>query len=76
VVLLGTKLGADKVSLVAGVSDNLAKRFNSGAIVKEAAAICGGSGGGRPNLAQAGGKDPTKLSEALRKGEQIIKDTK
>lgn len=73
VVLLGTKLGADKVSLVAGVSDPLAKRFNAGQIVKEAATICGGSGGGRPQLAQAGGKDPSKLTDALHKGEDLIK---
>jgi len=75
VVVLGTKLAADKVSLVAGVSDNLSKRFNAGSIVKEAATICGGSGGGRPQLAQAGGKDPAKLKEALLKAEEIVKAT-
>lgn len=73
VVVLGTKLGADKVSLVAAVSDALAKKYNAGQIVKEAATICGGSGGGRPQLAQAGGKDPTKLTEALAKAESLIK---
>jgi alanyl-tRNA synthetase len=73
VVVLGSKLAADKVSLVVGVSDALSKKFNAGQIVKEAAAICGGSGGGRPQLAQAGGKDPSKLNEALAKAESLIK---
>ena len=35
-------------------------------VVKEATKICGGGGGGKPDLAQAGGKDPSKLDEALR----------
>ena len=73
VVLLGAKLGADKVSLVAAVSDPISKKYNAGQIVKEAATVCGGSGGGRPQLAQAGGKEPSKLTEALRKGEDVIK---
>lgn len=66
VVVLGTILGSDKVSLVAGVSDALAKSgINAGKLVKEAATVCGGSGGGKPELAQAGGKDPSKLDAAL-----------
>ena len=65
VVALGATLAPDKVSLVVGVSDSIAKKYNAGQLVKDAAAICGGSGGGRPQLAQAGGKDPSKLGEAL-----------
>jgi alanyl-tRNA synthetase len=66
VVVLASALGADKVSLTVGVSDALVKRgISAGALVKEAAGIVGGSGGGRPQLAQAGGKDPTKISEAF-----------
>ena len=65
VVALAARLAPDKVSLVVGVSDSIAKKYNAGQLVKEAAAICGGSGGGRPQLAQAGGKDPAKLAEAL-----------
>ena len=77
VVVLGTKLEADKVSIVAGVSDGLAKakRFNAGNLVKEAASICGGGGGGRPELAQAGGKDPGKLKQALQAVEDSVRKT-
>ncbi len=66
VAVLGSVQGSDKVSLVAGVSDALTKKgFNAGKLVKEAATACGGSGGGKPELAQAGGKDPSKLDAAL-----------
>jgi alanyl-tRNA synthetase len=75
VVILGARLADDKVSLAAGVSDALAKRFNAGNIVKEAATICGGGGGGRPQLAQAGGKDPAKLSQALSAAADAVRKT-
>jgi alanyl-tRNA synthetase len=65
VVVLGSALG-DKPAIIAAVSDDLVKRgFNAGDLVKKVAAVVGGSGGGRPNLAQAGGKDASKLSEAM-----------
>jgi alanyl-tRNA synthetase len=75
IAVLATQLAPDKVSIVAGVSDALAKQFNAGNLVKEAATICGGSGGGRPQLAQAGGKDPTKLKQALQAIEDSIRKT-
>jgi alanyl-tRNA synthetase len=66
---LGALLAAvtdGKISFIAAVSDDLiAKGLNAGDWVKEAAKIAGGGGGGRPQMAQAGGKDPTKLSDAL-----------
>lgn len=66
IAVLGTAQAADKVSIAAGLSDPLTKRgLNAGKLVKEAATICGGGGGGRPELAQAGGKDASKLGEAL-----------
>jgi alanyl-tRNA synthetase len=66
VVVLASASGVDKVSLTVGVSDDLVKRgINAGTIAKEAAGIVGGSGGGRPQLAQAGGKEPAKINEAL-----------
>jgi alanyl-tRNA synthetase len=65
VVVLGSALG-DKPAIIAAVSDDLVKRgFHAGDLVKKVAAVVGGSGGGRPNLAQAGGKDASKLSEAM-----------
>ena len=57
---------ADKsVTLVSSVSPDLTSRFHAGNIIKEVAPIVGGGGGGRPDFAQAGGKDPSKTSEAL-----------
>lgn len=65
-----------KVQLVAGVTkDMLEKNMHAGNIVKQAATVCGGGGGGRPDMAQAGGKDPSKIKEALQSVEQYIVDT-
>ncbi len=55
----------DKVSLLAIVSKDLTKTFHAGKLVKEVAVIVGGSGGGRPDMAQAGGTMPDRLDEAL-----------
>jgi alanyl-tRNA synthetase len=54
-----------KVNLVAAVTKDLTKRFQAGKLVQEAARVVGGGGGGRPDLAQAGGKEPAKLDAAL-----------
>jgi alanyl-tRNA synthetase len=54
-----------RVSLIAAVTKDLAKRFHAGKLVQEVARAVGGSGGGRPDLAQAGGKDPARLDDAL-----------
>ncbi|MFP3942173.1 MAG: alanine--tRNA ligase, partial [Thermoanaerobaculia bacterium] len=64
VVVLGTRDGG-KVALVAAVSRDLTERVQAGRLVKELAARVGGGGGGRPDFAQAGGKEPEKLPEAL-----------
>jgi len=64
VVVLATSSG-DRVSLVATVTADLASKVHAGRMVKEISAIVGGSGGGRPEMAEAGGKDPSRLSEAL-----------
>jgi len=52
-------------SLVAAVSKDLTPRLSAGTIVKRVAPLVGGSGGGRPDFAQAGGKDPENLPAAL-----------
>ena len=64
VIVLGSAVDG-KVSLVAAVSKDLIKRFPAGRLVQEVAKMVGGGGGGRPDLAQAGGKDASKLDEAL-----------
>jgi len=69
VVVLGSAVD-NRPMLIAAVTDDLVKRgLNAGELVKVAAQVIGGSGGGRPTLAQAGGKDASKLSEAI---DQII----
>ena len=65
-VVLGSAPAADKVSLVAAFSKSAnAQGLQAGKFIGPIAKICGGGGGGRPNLAQAGGRDPSKLAEAL-----------
>ena len=64
IIVLGSAVDG-KVNLVAAVSKDLAKRFAAGRLVQEIAKMVGGGGGGRPDLAQAGGKDASKLDEAL-----------
>ena len=67
-VLLGA-VAADKVAFVAAVPDALIKKgLKAGDWVREVAKIAGGGGGGRPDMAQAGGKDPAKLGDALDAG--------
>ncbi|CAD7697585.1 unnamed protein product [Ostreobium quekettii] len=67
-VLLGSA-GAGRVSLVAGFSPAVVSGgLQAGKFVGGIAKICGGGGGGRPNLAQAGGRQPEKLEEALKAG--------
>lgn len=55
----------DKISFIASVSKDLLGQYKAGAIIKEVTAICGGSGGGRPDVAQGGGKDASKINEAF-----------
>ena len=66
-VVLGSIPTEGKVSLVAAFSPkvNKDKKLQAGKFIGKIAKICGGGGGGRPNLAQAGGRDPSKLAEAL-----------
>ncbi|MCA9094787.1 MAG: alanine--tRNA ligase, partial [Planctomycetaceae bacterium] len=64
-VLLGS-VHEEKIILIAGLSQELVdKKLSASDWVKATAKVVGGGGGGRPDLAQAGGKDPTKLNEAI-----------
>jgi alanyl-tRNA synthetase len=66
----------DKVNFVAAVSDDLISLgLKAGDWVREAAKVAGGGGGGRPQMAQAGGKDPTKLAEALQTAREFAMRT-
>ena len=72
VIVLGSA-AEDKVSLCVGVSKDLTGRVKAGAIVQQLAPIVGGGGGGRPDMAQAGGKDVAKLPEAMAKAPEVVK---
>jgi alanyl-tRNA synthetase len=71
VAVLASK-GQDKVTFICGVSDDMTGTFNAGKLVKEIAKITGGGGGGRKDRAQAGGKNPDKLPEALEKFKEMV----
>ncbi len=73
VIILGS-VTHDVANLVTAVSKDLTSRLNAGKLVKEGAKACEGSGGGRPDLAQAGGKNPAGLDAALGIQSQIVVD--
>jgi alanyl-tRNA synthetase len=73
VILLGSRSkDGKKAMLVCSVSKALTDRFRAGDIVKAAASLVGGKGGGRPDFAQAGGPDPSKLREAVTKVYELV----
>ncbi|MFD1358314.1 alanine--tRNA ligase [Fictibacillus halophilus] len=73
IVILGAE-SQGKVNIVAGVTKDLvSKGYHAGNLVKEVAVRCGGGGGGRPDMAQAGGKDPEKLEEGIDSAVELIK---
>jgi alanyl-tRNA synthetase len=65
IIVLGSAAGSEKVALIAGVSDDLTTRVKAGEIVNFVAQQVGGKGGGRADLAQAGGTRPEGLPDAL-----------
>lgn len=72
IIVLGSAQG-EKVNLVASVSKDLIDQgYHAGKLIKEVATRCGGGGGGRPDMAQAGGKDASKLEEALSYASQYV----
>jgi alanyl-tRNA synthetase len=65
----------DKVTLLAAMTDDLVKKgLSAGEVIKTIAPVVDGGGGGRPQMAQAGGKNPAKLDQALAKATEIIKE--
>jgi alanyl-tRNA synthetase len=71
VVALGSNLG-DKATILVAVTADLTAKVKAGDIIKQIAPIVGGSGGGRPDMAQAGGRDPSRLDEALAKVASLL----
>ena len=61
-----------KVTIVVGVTPDLTKRVPAGQVVKQIAPMVGGGGGGRPDFAEAGGKDPSKITEMLAASRGVI----
>ncbi len=62
-----------KVSLVVSVTKDLTSRVQAGRLVKELAPIVGGGGGGRPDFAEAGGRDASKIDEMLKRAPEVLK---
>jgi len=74
VVVLGTVLGG-RPALVAAVTSDLVERgVDAGKLVREMARIVGGGGGGKPTMAQAGGRDPSRLEEALSQAPRMLEE--
>jgi len=71
VILLGSKAG-EKALLLCIVTKNLAGKYHAGNIIKELAPLVGGSGGGRPDMAQAGGTQPENLGKAISALEKLL----
>ncbi|GMQ63447.1 alanine--tRNA ligase [Vallitalea maricola] len=73
VIVLITSKGS-KVNLVVMATDEAIKKgAHAGNLIREVAGVVGGGGGGRPNMAQAGGKNPEKIVEALEKAKDVLK---
>ena len=62
----------DKVVVVVGVTPDLTKRISAGEMVKQLAPVVGGRGGGRPDFAEAGGKDPSKVADLLAASRTVL----
>jgi alanyl-tRNA synthetase len=71
IILLGNQSEA-KVSLLMGITEDLTSRFKANELIKKIALHVGGTGGGRPDFAQAGGTDPERLDEALKAIDDLI----
>ncbi|MCE2391285.1 MAG: alanine--tRNA ligase [Proteobacteria bacterium] len=72
VVLLGAR-GDGKVALALGVTEDLTQRFDAGSLIRRISGRVGGSGGGRPDFAQAGGTQVDRLPEALESLEELLR---
>ena len=71
--MLGS-VAESKVLLIVIVTKDLTDRYKAGNIVKEVASVVGGGGGGRADMAQAGGTKPEMLDQALDRAYEVVKD--
>jgi alanine--tRNA ligase len=75
VVLVVSAIGNDKVNMIAMATDDaVAKGAHAGNLIKTVASLVGGGGGGRPNMAQAGGKNPAGIPELLKKAPNVLEE--
>ncbi len=74
VVVLASAQPEGKVALIAGVTPGLVKRIQAGKLVGAVAKLVGGSGGGKPEIAEAGGKDQTQIDAAIKAAPAIVAD--
>ena len=75
VVLVVSAIGSDKVNMIAMATDDaVAKGAHAGNLIKAVASLVGGGGGGRPNMAQAGGKNPAGIPELLKKAPNVLEE--
>ena len=73
VVVLASAMGSDKVNLIVTATDDIVKAgVHAGNIIKSAAPCVGGGGGGRPNMAQAGGKNPAGIEKAFETAKETL----
>ncbi len=75
VLFLIRDMGNDKVGITASVTKSYVSKIKAGDIARTAAKIVGGGGGGRPDFAQAGGKDPSKIGEAISTVKELIENS-
>ncbi len=71
-IVLAAAMPDGKVALIASVTPELSKKAPAGQLVKQLAPIVGGGGGGRPDFAEAGGKDAGKITELLAAARKLV----
>jgi alanyl-tRNA synthetase len=72
VIILAAPMPEGKVSLIASVTPDLSKKAPAGQLVKQLAPIVGGGGGGRPDFAEAGGKDASRITDLLAEARRLV----
>ena len=74
IIVLGSVTEDNKVNLIAAVSKDLTAKVKAGDLIREVASYVGGKGGGRPDMAQAGGTQPEGLNKALSAVDSLVSE--